>query len=231
MRPWNLPRDHESNGWRFGWRGGHYGWYNSGRRWNNTWRTVAEIPGKSINARFNKEKCKIRQTQVLYVKHLLTSEGLKIHPRKVKAVQEMPELQRKEDMKLLRGYVQFLSRYLPRLSTVDAPRRELEKKKVLFHWDHLKKESFGKIKKLVSEAPVLQYYDVTKPVTIQCDASGKGAVLLQDDKPVCCASWVLTGAESRYAPIEAEMLAVVFARCLGNLRAKFQGNPSNSCIV
>ena len=36
-------------------------------------------------------------------------------------------------------------------------------------------------------------------------------MLLLDDKPVCYASRALTGAELRYAPIEAEMLAVVFA--------------------
>ena len=40
--------------------------------------------------KLNKEKCKIRQTQVPYVGHFLTSEGLKIDPQKVKAVQEMP---------------------------------------------------------------------------------------------------------------------------------------------
>ena len=55
--------------------------------------------------------------------------------------------------------------------------------------------------------------DVDKPVTIQCDASGKGlgAVLLQDNKPVCYASRALTDIETRYALIETEMLAVVFA--------------------
>ena len=68
----------------------------------------------------------------------------------------MPEPQNKEDVKRLLGFVQFLSRYLPSLSTVDAPLRELEKADVLFHWDHPQKESFEKIKKLVSEAPVLQ---------------------------------------------------------------------------
>ena len=46
------------------------------------------------------------------------------------------------------------------------------------------------MKKVVSEALVLKYYDVPKPVKIQCDAGGKGlgAVLLQDEKPVCYAS-------------------------------------------
>ena len=75
--------------------------------------------------------------------------------------------------------------------TIDAPLRELEKSDVFFHWDNPQIEKFKKIKQLVSQAPVLQYYDVSKSVTIQCDASGKGlgAVLLQVNKPVCYASW------------------------------------------
>ena len=131
--------------------------------------------------KLNKEKCKIRQKEVPYLGYLLTAEGLKIDPQKIKAIHEMLEPKNKEDMKRLLGFIQFLSRYLPKLSTVDAPLRELEKSDVLFHWDYPQKESFKKIKQLVSQAPVLQYYDVTKPVTIQCDASGKGlgAVLLQ----------------------------------------------------
>ena len=126
----------------------------------------------------------------------------------------MPAPQSKEDVKRLLGFVQFLSWYLPSLSTVGAPLRELEKEDMFFHRDPLQQESFETIKKLVSEAPILlQYYNVSKPAKIQCDASGKGlgAVLLQDNKPVCYASQALTCAESRYAPIEAEMLAVVFA--------------------
>ena len=77
--------------------------------------------------KLNEEKCKIRQMEVPYVGHLLTGEGLKIDPRKVQAIQEMPEPQSKDDVKRLLGFVQFLSRYLPSLSTVDAPLRELEK--------------------------------------------------------------------------------------------------------
>lgn len=80
--------------------------------------------------KLNEEKCKIRQMEVPYVGHLLTGEGLKIDPRKVQAIQEMPEPQSKDDVKRLLGFVQFL----PSLSTVDAPLRELEKSDILFYW-------------------------------------------------------------------------------------------------
>ena len=91
--------------------------------------------------KLNKEKCKIRQTQVPHVRHLITSEGLQIDPQKVKAVQEMPALQTK-DVKCFLAFVQFLSRHLPSLSSVDAPLRELEKADMLFHWDPPQRESF-----------------------------------------------------------------------------------------
>ena len=141
--------------------------------------------------KLNKEKCRIRQKEVSYLGHLLTADGLKIDPQKIKAIQEIPEPESKEDVKRLLGFIQFLRWYLPGLFTVDAPLRELEKSDVLFHWDHPQKGSFKKIKELVSQAPVLQYYDVTNPVTIQCDASGKGAwssVVTRQQTRVLCIS-------------------------------------------
>ena len=74
-------------------------------------------------------------------------------------------------------------------------------------------EAFGKIKKLVSEAPVLRYYDPNKSLVIQCDASekGMGAALLQEGQPLAYISRALTDTETRYAQIEKELLAVVYA--------------------
>ena len=99
--------------------------------------------------KLNKEKCKIHERKVPYVGHLLIAEGLKIDPQKVKAIHEMPEPKTKGDVRRLLGFVQFLSRYLPKLSTVDAPLPELEKSDVLFHWEYPQKESFRTIKQLV----------------------------------------------------------------------------------
>ena len=69
------------------------------------------------------------------------------------------------------------------------------------------------VKKALTEAPVLRYYDVTKPVTIQCDASdtGLGVVLLQGGQPICYASRALTDTERRYAQIEKELLGMLWS--------------------
>lgn len=94
-----------------------------------------------------------------------------------------------------------------------APIRNLTKTDVPWTWSQIHEEAFAKIRKLVSEAPVLRYYDHRKPLVIQYDASekGMGAALLQEGQPLAYISWALTDTETRYAQIEKELLAVVYA--------------------
>ena len=86
------------------------------------------------------------------------------------------------------------------------------KSDVEFKWGKQHEEAFRQIKEILTAAPVLAYYDVKRPATKTCDASksGPGAVLLQEGKPIAYASRALTDAETRYAQIEKELLAVVF---------------------
>ena len=65
----------------------------------------------------------------------------------------------------------------------------------------------------LSTAPVLRYYDMSKGVTIQADASrtGLGAAPMQDGQPISYASSAKTYTEQNYAQTEKELLAVVFA--------------------
>ena len=69
-----------------------------------------------------------------------------------------------------------------------------------------------KAKSLVTAAPVLSFYDPGKELVLENDASeyGIGSALFQDGKPIAFASRTLTGAETRYAQIKKEMLAVCY---------------------
>ena len=113
----------------------------------------------------------------------------------------------------LNGFVNYLAKFLPGLSDVMEPIRQLTRKNVPWNWSNTQERALEKMKILVSEAPVLCFYDHAKEITVQCDASqtGLGAALLQEGQPLAFASRALTDTETRYAQIEKEMLTVVWS--------------------
>ena len=69
------------------------------------------------------------------------------------------------------------------------------------------------IKRMVTEAPILAFYDPARELVIECDASqkGLGAVLMQQGRSIAYASRALTPTETRYAQIGEETPSVVFS--------------------
>ena len=152
--------------------------------------------------------------EVLFIGHVATSEeGLRADPAKVQAIREMPRPKNVAAVQRILGMVQYLSKFLPRLSDITKPLRDLTRQDVEWHWDEPQERAFEQLKEAVSVSPILRYYNLREKVTIQCDASqhGLGAVLLQGGQPVAYASRALTPTEENYAQIEKELLAIVFA--------------------
>lgn len=77
---------------------------------------------------------------------------------------------KKETLSLL-GFINYLAKFLPRLSEVAQPLRELTLANAQFVWSKQHDKAFDEVKKLVASHPVLKYYDINEEVTIQCDAS------------------------------------------------------------
>ena len=68
-----------------------------------------------------KNKLRLRFTEVPFMGHLLTKQGLKIDPDKVKAVLEMPRPKDVEGVQRLNGFVNYLSNFLPLLADQMEP--------------------------------------------------------------------------------------------------------------
>jgi len=131
---------------------------------------------------------------------------------KIKAITDYPELTNKDAVRQLVGMVNFLSPFIPNKSSIISPHCNLLKEQVPFQWMPEHKEAVNKIKQVLSSEPLLRLYDPQQPITIQADAStGLGATLMQNNQPFAYASRALTDTETRYAQIEKELLAVVFA--------------------
>lgn len=80
-------------------------------------------------------------------------------------------------------------------------------------WYDEHRSAIEKLKHVLMNSPVLQYFNPDKLITIQTDTSksGIGSCLLQEGHPVIYASRSLTTAEQNYTQIEKELLAIVFA--------------------
>ncbi|XP_038060249.1 uncharacterized protein K02A2.6-like [Patiria miniata] len=163
--------------------------------------------------KLNAKKIKFKMPSVAYMGHVISAQGLAPDPDKVRAVQEMPKPTDVQGVQRLLGVVTYLAKFMPRLSAVCEPLRRLTDKDVMFDWMPQHDKALDTIKQLTTHAPVLQFYDIKKEVSIECDSSdvGLGAVLTQEGKPIAYASRSLTSSERHYAQIEKECPAIVFA--------------------
>ena len=124
----------------------------------------------------------------------------------------MPLPQSKKQVQSFIEMVNYLSKFSAQLSELAEPIHELFKERVPFNWGLEHEEAFHLIKKEVTAAPILAYYNPNKLMILQMDASckGLGACLLQNKKPIYFTSKALTEMQKGYVAIELESLAVAW---------------------
>ena len=163
------------------------------------------------------EKCEFSVSEVVFLGHVISADGIRVDPKKVEAISAYPTPTDVPELRRLLGMVNHVGKFTPNLAEVTQPLRELLKKDNDWTWGQTQQTAFETVKRLLSSAPTLQHYGPSKPTKVSADASkfGIGGVLLQKDKegwkPVFYASRSLTETEQRYAQIEKEALAMTWA--------------------
>lgn len=162
--------------------------------------------------RLNENKLEVGVTEISYFGHVLSERGLQPDPAKIAAILDMPPPENRTELETILGMINYLSRFAPNLAEITSPLRELLGKTVEFYWGKLQADAFSKVKEIITQAPVLCYYDPAKSLILQTDSSrsGLGATLLQDGRPLAYASKSLTPCEKNYAQIELECLGILF---------------------
>ena len=163
--------------------------------------------------KLNPDKCQFNVSEIKFLGHMISADGLKADPEKIEAILKMKTPADVAVVGRLRGTVTYLARYVLKLSEVMLPITVLTHKDVEWSWCEPQEKAFKKLKKLLTESLILVYYDHKSELVNKCDASayGIGAALMRKGKPLAYASHALTDAESRYAITEKEMLEIVFA--------------------
>ena len=167
----------------------------------------------------NSKKLELQREQITFFGAEYSTQGMHPDPKKVQGITEMIVPKDKQQLQSFLGMVNYMGTFIPNLSHHTEPLRAMLEKDNMFHWEDQQTRSFQQVKTLIAKAntTLLRYYDRNLPVTVQANASlrGLGACLTQQhkgkDQPIALASKSLKDAETRYANIERELLAIVFA--------------------
>ena len=129
---------------------------------------------KKCNVKLHFDKLQYKQNDIDFFGETYTTSGLKPARSKVSAITAMPSSTNKKQVQSFIGMVNYLSKFLPRLSELVELIRKLSKDKVSFNWGPEHQAAFQQMNKEISCAPVLAYYNPKKQTMLQTDANIKG---------------------------------------------------------
>lgn len=170
---------------------------------------------KEANVRLKPSKCYFVQSKVDYLGHVVSAEGLRPNPNKIKAVQEFPVPVNSTGVKAFLGLCNYYRRFVKGFAQIASPLNKLTSKHAKFEWTDKCQKAFEALKTALVSAPILAYPDFTQPFHLYVDAcqTGIGMTLGQNiDKKetvVAYAGRDFNAAERNYSAMEREALAVI----------------------
>ena len=175
-------------------------------------RVVLEILRKEqLYAKLS--KCEFWLTEVSFLGHIVSKEGIRVDPKKIEVVVEWKPPRNVTEVRSFLGLAGYYRRFVKGFSMIAAPMTRLLQKNVNYEWSEKCQGSFEKLKAFLTEAPVLTQPTCGKEYVIYSDASlnGLGCVLMQDGKVVAYASRQLKPHEKNYPTHDLKLAAIVFA--------------------
>ena len=120
-----------------------------------------------------------------YLDHIVPHEGVKIDPKKIKAIKEWKV---RKTIKQLRGFLGltgYYRKFVKNYGRIVAPLTTLLKTDA-FSWTPEATKAFERLKEAMCQAPVLVMSDFTKTFIVECDASRNEicVVLMQEGRPI-----------------------------------------------
>lgn len=170
---------------------------------------------QQANLKIKPSKCNLFSTQVHYLGHVISAEGVMADPAKVAAVREWPVPRNQTEVQSFVGLASYYRRFVKGFADIARPLHQLAKKGKRFQWTEDCQRAFDQLKASLITAPVLAYPDPNKTFILDTDASdvGIGAVLSQEwgghERVVAYASRALTKQERKYATTKKELLSMV----------------------
>jgi len=172
------------------------------------------------NITLNLKKCIFGKSEVKFIGHVVGSGQLRMNPERIDSLINLKIPETKKQVKQLLGFFSYYRQFIQNFAEIAKSLTDLTSKHVpdKIVWTDRHQQAFDLLKDAVRANVVLYVFDVGKPFNLYCDSSdfAVGAVLAQMDdtgmeRPVSFISQKLTDTQRRWATVEKEAYAIVWA--------------------
>jgi len=158
-------------------------------------------------------------SEVIFGGFKLNANGYSLDPSLHDAIRKFPPPTNITELRSFMGLVNQATSFTKKIAGLTSPLKELLKSKNEYVWTAEHQEAFEKAREELSVVQELTYFDHRRPTKLFTDASrlnGLGFVLKQEQNDgswriVQAGSRFLSSAETRYAMVELELLAIAWA--------------------
>ena len=169
---------------------------------------------KAAGLKLKLEKCCFFKKHIQYLGHLILADGIQPLPEKLESIAKMSAPRNPKKVKqliLLEGYYR---KFVPRFADISQVLTHLTKKDVEFKWTPKCENCFQILKKVLQQAPILQYPNPQASYTLYTDASkyAYAGMLTQQsngtDNPIISVSGLFRGSQLNWATLTKEAYTI-----------------------
>lgn len=158
---------------------------------------------REVNLKLNPIKCEFLRTEIVYLGHKITADGIYPDPEKPEILKKYPRPQNVDEIKRFVAFANYYRRFIPKFADIVYSLNSQCKKNAQYQWNDKCEAAFQTIKNSLISQPVLDYPDFSNQNTfqLQTDASrvGIGAILSNENGKVVA-----------YASRNLKLLAIVW---------------------
>lgn len=167
----------------------------------------------------NEEKCEFERTELMFLGHRVSADGLAMDEKKLEAVLGYRAPRSTTELRSFVGLATYLRAFVPKFAEVARPLMALMGT-AEFEWTKTEQNAFEQLKELIAKSTTNKqsYFMSDRDTYLYTDASpfALGAALVQKDETgqyrvISFASKTLTKTEQKYPQTQKEALAIVWA--------------------